>query len=337
MVARCSLEAKILVRIQVPQPSCAPELNKRIMTVVVAANLIEGPILASDSRATQRSNKKPSDTATKIIPITENLIAGIVGNPIQAGSLLRALVIKVNQKGKEIINPPKLKETIKEVAEETDIVDANDSRCHVIFAGLDRQNKQRVHTDKLRFYLEKEHETIVEGQAGLGLIIKLMDPKFDAVIEFNFPRSFIYDLSYPLNDISEVGILELATWGSGGTFIKNRMEKDFHKLWDLKTLDKVPFFKRMIFAIALGDIIKDAPPENYIGGLPQIVILDSKSGLGFQSYSRNGFDGKPSVTMKFVGDSWEQIDEKSGRVVKTTPSIFSPRKFDPTEIVDFAI
>ena len=44
------------------------------MTLIVAHHLIEGPILVSDSRATERKTKNPSDTATKILPLINDCI-----------------------------------------------------------------------------------------------------------------------------------------------------------------------------------------------------------------------------------------------------------------------
>lgn len=307
------------------------------MTVILAANLIEGPILASDSRVTQRPTKKTSDTATKIIPLKQDLIIGIAGNSKQAALIIKNLIDEVNSTGIDIISPRHLRKTIQEVAKNTEIVDVQDSRCHLIFAGLDHTSCQKVPIEKLKYYLEKENQVIIGGNQAPSLMLALMDLEFTGELDFNCPRSFIYHLSYPSVEIDEVKVLELDSWGSGGNFVKEEFEREFYKFWDLKMLDNAPFFKKMILTITLEDIIKRAPNEIFIGGLPQIVSIDSKLGLSFQSYTRNGMDGKPQTTMKFMGDHWEQINEQTGKVVRTLPNLLGGRTFDPSEIVDFAI
>ena len=65
------------------------------MSVVFGANLIEGVILVSDSRATQRSTRAVSDTATKIVPIRPFVAVGVTGNPAKASILLSGLQKKL--------------------------------------------------------------------------------------------------------------------------------------------------------------------------------------------------------------------------------------------------
>ena len=247
------------------------------MTIIVAANLIEGPILASDCRSTNKITKKVSDTATKILPLTANLIVGVAGNPIQAGTLLKNLVSNAHKYGKQILEPQNIKSTIKIVAEQTNIVDINSSRCNLIFAGLDINNKQLVHTDKLKYYLEKENETILDaGEGGLNLMINLMRPEFNGLIEFNFPKSFIYTLSYPENHIREIPLLEFDAWGSGKEFVKNRLNNEFYKLWDLKSVDKA---KKIINKCIERGILLDIVNQDVIRLLPPFII--SKKSINF--------------------------------------------------------
>lgn len=308
------------------------------MTLIIAHHLIEGPVLISDSRATNRQTKKPSDTATKIIPLTNDMIVGIVGNPHQAASILIAL------KNEYIINHSILDsdsfiKNIKYISDKVQPVDKNNSKCTLIFAYLNRNKNQKVPVDKLRFYLNKTGKPITGGGGSevLSLMAFLMsDSKEPTHIEFSFPESYMVTLDYPFPQTKEVLLLEAGAWGSGAKLIKDELDKESYKLWSLEAYKDVPWFKTMILSVSTNDTIKKGNTEYFIGGLPQVVALTPK-GIFFQSYSSGGPDKEEYFSMIYNNGSWEQINHKTGKIVKTFPGILNKRTFSESEIVDFSL
>ena len=304
------------------------------MTVIVAHHLIEGPILVSDSRATQRKTKKASDTATKILPLINDCIVGIAGNPYQAAEILLTLR-SYYLKDKDIFNPVRFNSSIVKAAENTDPVDIEDSRCKLVFCYLDRSLKQNVPVSNLRFHWEHEGKPIVSGEQALPLVMHLMSGKEEPKeIEFNFPRSHVVELSYPENTYREIGLLEMDAWGYAASLVKERLSSDFYKLWSLESYKDVPWFKPMIIAASMEDLIRDKGNDYYIGGFPQVVTL-TPGGIYFHSYSSGSADQDRHTTMKYSNGFWEQTNNKTGEVITTTPGVFGKRKFDGSEIVDF--
>lgn len=303
------------------------------MTLIVAYHLIEGPILASDSRATLRRSKQSSDTATKILPLTESCIVGLVGNPHQAAAILLTLR-KLYLKDKTTLEPNNIESSILEAARITDPIDITDSRCKLIFCYLDMSTNQKVSVQKLRFHWEKEGKPIVPGEQALPLIMHLMSgAESPKEIEFYFPRSHILELNYPFPSTRKVQLLEMDAWGSGSEYAKKQIERDYYKLWSLESHKDIPWFKTMIIAISMEDIIKNGK-EYFIGGFPQVVAL-TPTGIHFQSYEKGTNDTEIHTTMKYNNGYWEQMDNTTGKLVKTTPGIFGERKYDESEIVDF--
>ncbi len=304
------------------------------MTLIVAHHLIEGPILVSDSRATERKTKNPSDTATKILPLINDCIVGIVGNPYQAAAILLTLR-ELYVKDKGALSPGNIIDSITAAANKTDLVDIHDSRCKLIFCYLDRSASQKVSMQKIRFHWEKTNKPIVPGDQALPLVMHLMSGKDEPrEIDFNFSKSRIVELKYPNPSIKELDLLEMDAWGYGADFAKKHLETDYYKLWTLESYNKTPWFKTMIIAISMEDLINEGGKDYFIGGFPQVVAL-TPNGIHFQSYESGSPDQEKHTTMKYVNGSWEQRDNKTGRVIKTTPGIFGKRKFDKSEVVDF--
>ncbi len=304
------------------------------MTIVIAEHFIEGPVLIADSRATDRRTKVGSDTATKILPLITDCIVGIVGNPRQAGEILKNLrddfVGNIN-----LLTPDEFNTAIVCAAEATDPIDINSCGCKLIFCYLDRHSKQAVPVDKLRYHWNKEGKPIVPGEQAFPLIVHLMSDKQEPKeIDFNFPKSHVVELMYPENTYREIDLLEIDAWGYKASVIKDRLSADFYKLWSLESYQNVPWFKTMIAAITMEDIIKERGDQHYIGGFPQVVAL-TPSGIHFQSYSSGSADQEKYTTMKYTNGYWEQINNKTGVVIKTIPEIYGKRKFDGSEIVDF--
>jgi hypothetical protein len=304
------------------------------MTIIVAHHLIEGPILVSDSRATEKKTKNPSDTATKILPLIEDCIVGIVGNPVQATSILLTLRERY-LKDNKVLNPDKIIESITYAANNTNPVNINDSRCKLIFCYLDRNDTQKVPIEKLRFHWEKTSKPIISGEQALPLVMHIMSGNDEPrEINFNFPKSHIVELSYPNPTIKEIGLLEMDAWGSGAELAKKHLKTENYKLWSLESYKDVPWFKTMIIAASMEDLIKEGGKDYFIGGFPQVVAL-TPGGIFFQSYESGSPDQEKHTTMKYNNGSWEQINNKTGKIVKTTPSVFGKKKFDESEIVDF--
>lgn len=307
------------------------------MSVIFAANLIEGPVLVSDCRATSRQSKAKSDTATKILPLTSNLIVGVVGNPIQAGVILENISKKVKEKGESCLQKDSIKKTVIGVLKNTDIVSIQSSKCQLIFAGQDKTKHQFAPLESLKEHFEKENKPILMGHEGLHLANLLMRPKVSGLAEFAFPESFIYSFSYPEINFTNVPVLRFKTWGSGGDYIKEKMRKDFHRLWDLETYKAMPSMKLMILAISFEKDLKEAPEELCIGGLPQVVTLLPNGEIFFMGYQKGGPDGKYELSMKYENGYWTQKNLQNGHEVKTLPSLFATPDFKKENILDFSL
>lgn len=304
------------------------------MTIVIAQHFIEGPILISDSRATKKTTGEGSDTATKILPLTNDCIVGIVGNPYQAAKVLISLRDDFINNPKILI-PEEFNAAIIRASEHTELVSKGDPRCRLIFCYLDRRNRQNVPVNKLRHHWNKVGRPIIPGEQAFPLVAHLMSDKEEPKeIDFNFPKSHIVELTYPSNTYTEVELLDMDVWGYASAELRDRLRPEFYRLWSLESYGNVPWFKSMIAATVMEDIIREEGQRHYIGGLPQVVALTPK-GILFQSYSSGSVDQDHHTTMKYVNGSWEQIDNKSGKIVKTAPGIFGSRNFDPSEIVDF--
>lgn len=299
------------------------------MTVIIGVNLIEAPILASDSRSTGKNSKKVSDTATKIIPLTNYLCAGICGNPRQAAAILQEIHKHWQDEGDSVLHPKYLLENIGKIAEDVLPVDPNYSRCIIVFAGIDPNEKQIVPMSKILEYFNKENKQFTDGREGVALTMTALSSKGKGNAEFNFPKSYLFTYTFPTNEVKKIDILEHGFWGSGAKLVEDSLGKEMYKLWGLSG-----FPKPMIFAMNLSELIKEKGESVGIGGLAQVVSVTATEGVVFHGYAKQNLDGETELAMKFENGVWHQVNSK-GEIIKTLPSLLSSPTFDPSEIVNF--
>jgi hypothetical protein len=304
------------------------------MTLIVGANFIEGPLLASDSRSTARKTKNASDTATKIMPLNSHLMVGICGNPRQAIEILRA-IFDHNRKfpDHDVLRPGYLLKNINKIAEDVLPIDINDSRCTLIFAGIDKNNNsQIIHTDKIKEYFDKANNAFDDGtEYPATLTLAVVTGQIKGYLEFNYPHSYLFTYSFPSAEVAETKLLEYGSWGSGASAFKKVFDKEFHQFWGVNDV----FPKNIIFPLMIKDLIDKTGDSIFIGGLPQVASIDKNNGVVFHGFSKNNLNGEAEIIMKFEDGVWHQINNKTGKVIKTLPNLFDRPSFNPEEVVDF--
>ena len=184
--------------------------------------------------------------------------------------------------------------------------------------------------EKIRRSIEITRQSFVSDPQAFNLMTQALKTNPDSMdlVSFDFPKSFIFSLSYPSREITTVELLGLDCWGSGKELFKKHLEPDFIRLWDLRLHDTAPEMKTMILSGTIQEIIAKEGESVFVGGLPQLVSV-RKDGLRFHSFQMADFE------MKFEGGSWFQKDRRNGKVVKTIPSLLNRPRCTPEEIVNF--
>lgn len=303
------------------------------MTLIVGINFIEGPILVADSRATSLRDNKVSDTATKIFPLSENVIVGVVGNPLQGAKLLKEIIDLQKKNARfNILDFSLLKHAIKDICQDVPL-DPVHPWCDLIFASVDPNNRQIVPSDKIKEYFEKYNKQFEVGgkypDARLTLLVVTGQIKGD--IQLNFPRSELFSYSFPENEVREVPILNFESWGSGSKVFKDKLADEIPKMY---SVDPMP--KPLLLATLIKDVIDQDTGKSHIGGLPQIVSI-TKEGIQFNGFQKNKNETEIDCIMRFENGVWHQIDGKTGKVVKTRKLLTDKPNLTPEEIVDFML
>lgn len=311
------------------------------MSVVFGANFIEGVILVSDSRSTQRRTGLVSDTATKIVPVRPLIAVGVTGNPTQAGILLSDLNKKISEFERQFnveqlhgLTGDLLTNMMKSVGEDAEYATVEgDPRCRLIFAGVDPRQKQTITMGQVNHFSTQEGNMLIPGMAGANLFLVSQSADPNALVELPFPSTYLFSYTWPMKKFQIVRTLNMEAWGSGSKIIKEHTEKNFHKLWRLDMVDDTPWFKPMIFAVTLKEAIEKGADQG-IGGLAQIVSIDVKRGVVFQGYSKNAAENEIEYEMRYENGSWIQRNGK-GEEVKTLSSFENIPNFSPEEIVNW--